>query len=86
MNTIRVSATSARNKFFELLNKVALGAQVIIERDNKEVAVLSPKISKTDWKGLTKASKLVHGVFKDYSPDEIAPALKKDAWKKFGQW
>ena len=67
MNTIRLSATSARNKFFELLNQVALGSQVIIEKDKKEVAVISPKKTKTDWKGLLKASKAVHGILKDYS-------------------
>jgi prevent-host-death family protein len=86
MNTIRISATAARNKFFELLNQVALGAQVIIERDNKEVALLSPKVTKTDWKGLHKALKAAKGVLKDYSPEEIAPARASDAWKNFGEW
>ena len=36
MNTIRISATAARNRFFDLLNQVAAGAQVIIEKDKKE--------------------------------------------------
>jgi antitoxin (DNA-binding transcriptional repressor) of toxin-antitoxin stability system len=86
MNTVRISATSARNSFFELLNQVELGTQVIIKRDKKEVAILSPKTTKTDWIKLVKASKAVHGIFKDLDEDEIAPARNKDAWKKFGEW
>ena len=86
MNTLRVSATKARNNFFELLNQVAMGAQVVIERDKKEVAVISPKEVKTDWKGLLKASKAVHGILKDYSVEEISPLRRKGAWKGFGEW
>lgn len=86
MNTIRLSATSARNKFFELLNQVALGTEVIIEKDKKEVAVLVPKKTKTDWKAFRKALKDAHGILKGQSADEIAPARKKGAWKGFGDW
>ncbi len=86
MNTIRISATKARNNFFELLNQVAMGKSVIIERDSKEVAVINPKESKTDWEGLLKASKAVHGIFKDLSVEEISPLRKKGAWKGFGEW
>lgn len=86
MNTVRLSATSARNKFFELLNQVALGTQVIIEKDNKEIAVISPRVAKTDWKNLVKASKAAHGILKDYTLEEITPLRKKRAWKEFGEW
>lgn len=86
MSTIRLSATSARNKFFALLDQVALGTQVIIEKDNKEVAILSPRKTKTDWKGLLKASKAAHGILKDYTFEEISPLRKKGAWKGFGEW
>ncbi len=86
MSTIRLSATSARNKFFELLNQVALGVEVIIEKDNKEIAVLSPKIKKTDWKSILQASQKLHGVLKDYTLDEISPSRKKGSWKHLGKW
>ena len=86
MTTIRLSATSARNKFFELLNQVALGTQVIIERDNKEVAVLSPKKTKTDWPEFLKAAKAAKGILKNYSIEEISPLRKKRAWKRLGTW
>lgn len=86
MNTIRLSATAARNKFFELLNQVSLGTEVIIERDNKEIAVIVPKKTQTDWKAFRKTAKKAHGILKDYSVEEITPLRKKGAWKRFGEW
>ncbi|EKD85295.1 MAG: hypothetical protein ACD_38C00047G0004 [uncultured bacterium] len=85
MNTIRVSATAARNKFFELLNQVALGTQVIIERDSKEVAVLSPKKKTVDWVALRKASKAVRGIWKDYD-EKDNPLRRSGAWPTVGKW
>lgn len=56
MNTIRISATAARNNFFELLEKVASGMSVVIEKDNKTVAHIVPSVrSDMKNKGLTKA-------------------------------
>jgi prevent-host-death family protein len=86
MNTIRVSATAARNRFFELLDKVAAGAEVIIEKDRKEVAVMGPKKSKSNLEAVRKASERVHGLLKEYTVEEIAPTRKKGAWGNFGQW
>jgi len=85
MTTIRVSATAARNKFFELLNQVAAGTQVIIERDSKEVAILSPKKQKIDWKEFKKASKAVHGIWKDYD-EKDNPLRRLGAWPSLGKW
>jgi len=85
MNTIRLSATSARNNFFELLNKVALGTEVIIEKDNKEIALLVPKTTKTDWDGLLRASKKVRGIMKDYDTEDN-PLRRKGASDFLGQW
>ena len=85
MNTIRVSATKARNNFFELLNQVAMGKSVIIERDSKEVAVLTPKETKTDWAALKKASKKIHGIWKDYDPEDN-PLRRKGASDFLGKW
>ncbi len=70
MNTIRVSATAARNNFFELLNAVALGKSVIVERDHKEVAVIAPKKQTVNWVALKKASKAV-----------ASPSLASRGWK-----
>jgi antitoxin (DNA-binding transcriptional repressor) of toxin-antitoxin stability system len=85
MNTLRVSATSARNQFFELLNQVALGAQVIIEKDKKEVAMLMPRITRTDWKGLKKSLVATHGIVSDYD-EKDNPLRKKDSSNFLGMW
>lgn len=86
MQTIKISATKARNEFFSLLNQVASGKQFVIKKDNEEVAILSPKQQKTDIKALIRASKAVHGIFKDLSPEEIAPVRKRGNWKRLGKW
>lgn len=85
MNTIRISATAARNKFFTLLDQVAQGTEVIIEKDRKEVAVMTPKVTKTDWVALRKASKAVHGIWKDVELSDL-PTRKKGAWARLGKW
>lgn len=86
MSTIRVSATSARNNFFELLNKVGMGTQVIIERDSKEVAILSPKKQKINWVEFRKAAKAAKGILKDYDPKRDNPFYGKRAWPNLGKW
>lgn len=86
MHTIRVSATSARNRFFELLNQVALGTQVIIEKDSKEVAILVPKKQKIDWKEFQKAAEAARGILKDYDPKRDNPFRRKGAWPTLGKW
>ncbi|HUD44815.1 MAG TPA: type II toxin-antitoxin system prevent-host-death family antitoxin [Patescibacteria group bacterium] len=85
MNTIRLSATSARNNFFNVLNQVAAGTQVIIEKDNKEIAMLIPKTTKTDWKGLRKALNATRGILKDYDPEDN-PLRRKGASEYLGKW
>ena len=86
MAMIKVSATKARNNFFELLNQVALGMEFIIEKDKKEIAVIGPSRTKTDWEGLLKASHEAHGILKKYNVQEISPLRKKSAWKRLGKW
>lgn len=85
MNTIRVSATKARNNFFSLLNQVALGTQIIIERDSKELAVLTPKEKGFDRKGLLKASIKLREVMSNYDPLDN-PLRRKGAKNFLGQW
>ena len=86
MPTIRISATKARNNFFELLNQVASGMEVVIEKDNKEVATLTAKTETMDWEGIRKASKATHGIFKNLSVEEISPLRKKGRWSRLGKW
>ena len=85
MNTIRVSATHARNNFFELLEKVAMGSQVLVERNNKPIAAIVPQKSKVDWKGLKKAMNEAHGILKDYNPKDN-PLRRPGAADFLGRW
>lgn len=87
MNTITVSATHARNNFFSLLDQVAAGKQVIIEKDKEEVAVLSPKKTDINHKEYLKAARAAKGVLavSDYNP--LNNPLRKPGAKSFlGKW
>ncbi len=86
MQTVTWSATKARNEFFDLLNYVASGRQVIIERDKKEVALISsPKTTKTDWEGLKRAMDACHGILKDYDVKEN-PLRRPGSADFLGKW
>ena len=84
MKTMRVSATHARNNFFELLNLVARGQEVVVERDNKEVATIAQKNKGTDLKGLTKA---LNKAAKGFVYDEKDNPLRRPGAADFlGKW
>ena len=85
MNTIRVSATAARNNFFDLLNQVAMGVRVTVVRDAKEVAEIVPKTTKTDWKGLEKAMNDAAGILKDFDLKK-SPLRKPGSANFLGKW
>jgi len=81
MNTIRVSATAARNNFFDLLDKVAIGVSVVIEKDKKTVAYMAPMTRKdTKYKGLTKA---LHAAAKGFVYVKRDNPLRKPGAMKF---
>jgi len=86
MNTITVSATKARNEFFDLLNLIALGnTEVLVERDRKPIAVIFPKRKAFDWKKLKKASDACHGIMKDFSQGDSV--LRRPGANNFlGKW
>lgn len=84
MNTLTVSATHARNNFFELLELVVSGQSVVIKRDTKEVAEIIPRKKTMDWKGLLQASRETHGIWKGHKTD--SPLHKKGAWPTLGNW
>ncbi len=85
MQTITVSATKARNSFFELLNQVEKGHEILIEKDSKQIAIISPKRKKLDLKGLLKASEAVHGIWKNYNLEDN-PLRRKGATDFLGKW
>ena len=83
MQTITWSATKARNEFFDLLTQVAMGQSFIVERDKKEVALVTPIKKGTDLVGLKKAMDALHGVAKDFDLRESPLRNKRArAWLK----
>lgn len=85
MNTITVSATKARNTFFELLDRVASGVTVIITKDAREVATLTPKKRGSDLKAIMKAMKTARGALGDYTLKD-SPLRKPGAADFLGKW
>ena len=85
MNTITVSATHARNNFFELLNLVANGREVVVERDNKKVARLVPQMrAERKHTGMFKALKEAARGFKYDVKDN--PLRRPGAADFLGKW
>jgi len=89
MQTITISATKARQEFFDLLMQVAIGNSFVVKKDNQEVALVSPIKRGTDLVGLKKAMDALHGVAKDF---DLSKSLLRDkrakAWLRRirGQW
>ncbi len=85
MNTIRVSATHARNNFFELLDQVAAGRSLIIEKDKMAIAQLIPHvIEKRKNKGLLKALDKAAKGFRYSTKDN--PLRRSGAKNFLGNW
>ena len=84
MNTIRVSATHARNNFFQLLDRVSIGGLVKIEKDSKTVAMMVPVKQKNKHKGLIKALERAAKGFVYKQSDN--PLRRKGAADFLGKW
>lgn len=85
MNVSKVSATHARNNFFELLDQVGAGKTLIIEKDKKIIAKLVPHfVEKGKNKGLMKAIRAVARRF-EYSEKEN-PLRRPGAADFLGKW
>ena len=83
MQTITMSATKARNQFFDILTWVSMGNNAVIKKDNIELAILSPRKTKTDWVGLRKVMGDVKGSFKDFDiNDSPLRGKKAKTWLK----
>lgn len=85
MQTITVSATKARQDFFNILNAVSKGDSFIIKKDDEEVARVTPIVRGTDLVGLKKAldNLAASGAFKDFDLND-SPLRNKQAkaWLK----
>ncbi len=85
MNTLTVSATHARNNFFELLDLVARGASVVVKKDQKVVAKVIPAATRVSkYTGLVKALKSAGKGFSYNEKDN--PLRRKGAADFLGRW
>lgn len=80
-----VSATHARNNFFELLDLVVSGRTIVVKKDTKEVAEIVPRKQVLDWQGLLRASKASQGILRNFKLSD-SPLRKPQAWKRLGTW
>lgn len=84
MQTITMSATKARNQFFDILTWVGMGKTIMIEKDKKLVANITP-ISKINRnKGLLNALNLASVGFVYNKTDN--PLRRKKSSRFLGKW
>ena len=89
MNTITVSATHARNNFFNILNQVNSGKEIIVEKDGVKVARITPLISdQRTWeeekKKILKVIEETRGSWKGVRFRSPLRGKKARAW--LGRW
>ena len=84
MQTIKVSATKARNDFFNLFNVVFSGTEVFVEKDKRQIIKMVPIVKDTRNSGLLKALDLASSEF-SYSKANN-PLRRKGAADFLGKW
>ncbi len=82
MKTV-ISATEARNNFFEMLNSVIYkGEEFIVEKDGKPAAKVSPVVSRRDPKKIEKTLREFRRVFAKSAKRKYWSVIDTPAWKK----
>lgn len=82
MKTV-ISATQARNNFFEMLNSVIYkGEEFIVEKDGKPAVRVSSAVSKRDPKEIDKILKDVRRVFAKSAKRKYWSVIDTPAWKR----
>ena len=70
MSEKRVSATLARNKFFDLIDEVSRGDDVVVvERNKKPLVKITKAVNRKPWPEVKKLLDETYGMWKDV-PDE----------------
>jgi hypothetical protein len=89
MQTITVSATKARQDFFNIFNKVFAGTEVLVKKDGKQTIRMSPMVISdgfiTKRKKLLKSLAQTHGAVKDFKIEDN-PLRGKKSIQWLGQW
>lgn len=78
-----ISATEARNRFFEILNLTMYkGEEFIIEKDGKPAAKVIPIETKGDAKEVNRILKQMREVFKKHKKRKYWSIIDTPSWKK----
>lgn len=78
-----ISATEARNNFFEMLNAVIYkGEEFIVEKDGKPAVKVSSAVSKRDPKEIGRILKDFRRVFAKSAKRKYWSVIDTPAWKK----
>jgi antitoxin (DNA-binding transcriptional repressor) of toxin-antitoxin stability system len=87
MSLQTLSATKARNNFFDLLDQVLLGKSFVVERNDKPVAMISNIKAQTDLKQLKIALKITRGILSKTAYAGKDNVLRSKKAKRFlGNW
>lgn len=82
MRTV-LTATEARNRFFEMLNSVIYrGEEFIVEKDGKPAVKVSSAVSKRDPKEVDKILRDVRKVFDKSAKRKYWSVIDTPAWKR----
>ena len=88
MQTITISATKARNNFFELLTSVSRGDKYIVEKDKNQIARIVPISDLEDWNKkkvrMLKVFTEANGILKGEKFTSQLRGKKARAW--LGRW
>jgi prevent-host-death family protein len=78
-----ISATEARNNFFEMLNSVIYkGEEFIVEKDGKPAVKVSSAVVARDPKEIEKTLKEIREVFKRSAKRKYWSVIDTPAWKR----
>lgn len=78
-----ISATEARNNFFEMINSVLYkGKEFIVEKDGKPAVKVSSAVSKRDKKEIDKVLKDIRRVFAKSAKRKYWSVIDTPAWKR----
>lgn len=77
-----LNATEARNRFFEMINLVGAGEEVVVKKNGKPAVKISPISSKRDPKEVRRILANMRKVFAKSKARKYWSVIDTPAWKK----
>lgn len=89
MQTMTISATKARNDFFNIFSAVYSGIEVFVEKDKKQMIKMIPVTIPNSYDAkmdrLAKAMNKTHGILKKFDLDK-SPFRGRKSIEWLGKW